>query len=207
MVKLNRNNIFSLIVLLIAVIIAFRCGHSCNRRKPSKPEIKVKTDTVWQKSKQDTFYTPQLVKLIPAKPPPPQVLFDTLYLESFQHIDTASILKDYFAKAIYSDTEKIKYGSIIINDTVTQNRIASRGLITNFNIPALTKTVTLTQPKRTQIYFGIDGMSDFKQNVYLGFSGALRSKNGGIWEAGALYGNDKNIYFFGSRKFLITFKK
>lgn len=203
--KLNAQHIFSWIVLIIVAILAFQCGRSCNRKKIEQPKPITKIDTIWQQQKRDTFYAPQLVKII-QKPMPVRV-FDTLYLESFQHIDTAFILKDYFAKAIYSDTQKVKYGSIIIKDTVTQNRIASRELITSLNIPVVTKTITLTSPKRTQIYLGLDGMSDFKRNIYLGFSGALRSKRGGIWEAGAMYGNDKNIYFFGSCKFLITFKK
>lgn len=205
MMKLNTQNIISWIVLIIVAILAFKCGRSCNRPKVEQPmKTVVKTDTVFVKDKSDTVYVPELVKLKPSNPLPIWIV-DTIYLESFQHIDTAFILKDYFARAIYSDTQKVKYGSIIINDTVTQNRIASRGLQTNFNIPIITKTVTLTEPKRTQIYFGLDGMSDFKHNVYAGFSGALRSKKGGIWEAGAMYGNDNNLYFFGSRKFLIHF--
>lgn len=205
MKNLFIKNIFWLIAAVILFILAFRCGKSCNRTKPPKPEIQIKIDTVWKEHKTDTFYKPTLIKIIAIKPGEPLIIHDSIPVTS--QVDTAFILRDYFAKAIYKDEKNIQYGKITINDTVTQNRIAGRGLIIDQNIPEITKTVTLTERKRNQIYLGIDGMADFKKNIYLGFSGALRNKKGAIWEAGALYGNDKNIYFFGSRKFLITFKK
>jgi len=197
--------LFWLIIIAIIIIFSFRCGRSCNRKKVKESEVIVTHDTLWTEQKRDTFYKPSLIKVVQVERPVYKL--DTLYIENLKDVDTAVILRDYFSKAIYSDTQRVQYGKVIINDTVTQNRIAGRRLITDLNIPTITTTITKPESKRNQIYFGVNGMTDIKQNVYLGFSGLLKNKHNAIWEAGALYGNDKRLYIFGSRKFLITFKK
>lgn len=199
------NYLFWFIVIAIIIIFSFRCGRSCNKPKPPKSEIIIKRDTVWKEQKTDTFYKPALTKIIEVKRPVYKL--DTLYLESLKDVDTAEILKDYFSKAIYSDTQRVQYGKIIINDTITQNRISARRLITDLTLPTITTTITKPEAKRNQFYFGINGITDAKENVYLGFSALFKNKRNALWELGALYGNDKRLYYYGSRKFLITFKK
>ena len=83
-------------------------------------------------------------------------------------IDTAAILTDYYAKVFYRDTSKTKYGNVIIEDTVTRNRIAARRVLTDFKIPEITKTIT-EKPKR----FGIGvqagyGVFNNKPSPYVG---------------------------------------
>lgn len=197
------KNTFLAIAFLVVIIFSFRCGKSCNRCKPCKYDTTILShiDTIHEQTRTDTFYKPVIKE---------KIIYDTLGLvmppEPYV-VDTQAILKDYLSKIIYADTQKIKYGEIIIFDTITKNRIAGRRLITSIDVPTITNTIIKEQKKRNQIYLGVNGLTDLKQDVYLGFSGLLKNKRDAIWEIGALYGTNKNIYIFGSRKFLITFKK
>jgi hypothetical protein len=63
------------------------------------------------------------------------------------NVDTASILKDYYAKVFYNDTFKLKdtLGYIIINDTISKNRILGRKLNSSINVPTIKETLYLKE--------------------------------------------------------------
>jgi hypothetical protein len=120
-----------------------------------------------------------------------------------QHIDTTAILKNHFSKMVYIDTGKTKYGFYYIHDTVTQNKIIARQVITDFNIPEITKVV---EEKRNQLYLGFSAIGR-KDNLLSGFGPSLmlKLKSDKIIEFGALYGMDGKINYQASLKFKISF--
>jgi hypothetical protein len=189
-----------LIFILCVVITCNRCWI-----EPIQPP---KTDTVYVKE-QTAVYRPNITVYEPGRIPT-EVKTETKYLvrvDSFiqydkeyitMNIDTAAILADYYAKVFYSDTVKSKYGHIVIQDSVTQNRIASRQVSTDFKLPEKVE-------KKGQMYFGLTGgynIADHK--VMFGPSLLYKTKNDAIYEAGLL-GNSTGNAVFISRKFIINF--
>jgi hypothetical protein len=87
-----------------------------------------KTQTVYRKGK-DITHEIEVVREIPA------------------NVDTASILKDYYAKVFYNDTFNLKdtLGYIVINDTISKNRIAGRKFNSSINVPTIKETLYLKE--------------------------------------------------------------
>jgi hypothetical protein len=156
----------ALLFLLMVVITCNKCWVT--------PTVVTK-DTVYVHVKDSTnWYRPQITSIQGgAIPDPTKVRVDTLtkfekvvvYIPA--NIDTGVILADYYSKVFYSDTTKTKYGNVIIKDTVTQNRISARQVITDFKIPEVTITKTIT-PKRKQWSIGPQFGYGANQKPYIG---------------------------------------
>lgn len=143
---MNNFKTFIIIALAILAISLFTCN-GCLKAKLAECEGKqlqpvtntvIKTDTFYQHST-DTFTKTELM-------PYAVIRYRVDSFTAFEKVpvDTAAILQDFFSKAYYSQPYVTQYGKIIINDTVTQNRIAGRSVITDFTIPVITKTITNT---------------------------------------------------------------
>lgn len=89
---------------------------------------KVDKQIVYKKGK-DIPYEVEVVKEVPA------------------NIDTLSILKDYHARVFYKDTFKLKdtLGYLVVNDTISRNRIASRKFESFIRIPTIKETLYLKE--------------------------------------------------------------
>lgn len=87
-----------------------------------------KIQTIYKKGK-DIVYSVEVVKEIPS------------------NVDTASILKDYYAKVYYNDTFKFEdtVGFITISDTIYKNRIAGRKFYSSIKIPSIKETLYLKE--------------------------------------------------------------
>lgn len=145
-----------ILFIFIMCLLVFRgCICNGNTKGDEIPKIEtVRVDTFWNGYKVDTFYTPAVGKI---SKPKTITLHDTLEMPGeYLPVDTAAILQDYYSTAHYSDTQHIPQGTIVINDAVTKNRIASRNLIADLQIPTITKTVTITEqyPRRVVLYAG-----------------------------------------------------
>ena len=145
------KNIF-IICLIAALVLALflkKCGNSGGGTT-------IKYDTVYKEVKGDIVYVPDVDTIIYTKtkyvPTNPDLIIDTLYLPELIDVDTANILKDYFAHVVYKDTLRNQYGYISVIDTISQNRIKSRQVKTALSIPEVTKIITLSEKKRAQIY-------------------------------------------------------
>lgn len=103
---------------------------------------------------------------------------DTVYRDRPVHVDTAAILAAYFAKVYYLDTARVKWGSVFIRDTLSQNRIIGRSVLTDFRIPTITNTVTRTEPPRGMLFLGPD------IGFGVGFSAAYKSKGDHLYGLG-----------------------
>jgi hypothetical protein len=82
-------------------------------------------------------------------------------------VDTAEILKDFYAKNIYVDTLKFQdsLGFITIVDTISQNVIDGRTWISNLKNRTITKTVYLKEKPRNKVYYGF-GLGLNKQQLF-----------------------------------------
>ncbi len=103
-------------------------------------------------------------------------------------VDTAEILKIYYNKSIFDNTVKLSnnMGSVSIVDTISQNKIVGRGI--KYDIKQKTKidTVYQPEPRKTQLYVGIDAQFD-KPNVVniIGIGAVLKTKNERLYKLGA----------------------
>jgi hypothetical protein len=78
--------------------------------------------------------------------------------------DTVQILTDYMRIYAYSDTINVDSNTFVINDTISQNKIQSRGFEAKITEKTILTTITKT-PKA-------------KNTLYLGFRGDLSESNG-----------------------------
>lgn len=104
------KNLFIIVLILIIGWLVFS--------RPIQLEtVRTEVDTLY---KTDTFKTVKRGKDIPYK------VIDTTYLIDEVH-DTAFIVKDYSEVKAYSDTVIKDSNRFVINDTISQNKIISRG--------------------------------------------------------------------------------
>ena len=162
------NNIQTvIIVVLIVVIILLReCGGGKEKVDPEIERI-VKIET-----KYDT-----IVKSVPTYVPEyrTRVITKTIHDTVKLTIDTASILKDYFATYAYADTIKADSIDLVIFDTISQNKIISRGIDYSLIYPTTTITKEKTVNKR-EFYVGFGLMGNKSQINYIGSEFMLRTK-------------------------------
>lgn len=161
------KNIFILVVVAISLLFLF------NKSGNNKPIIITNIDTLY---KYDTFRITK--KGIPYKVfvPKDSIIRDTIK-------DTITIVKDYSQFKAYSDTINIDSSTFIIDDTIGQNSLLSRGFRATISERIITKTIV--KPTKDAIYIG--GVSNFK---YVGI-GILYQKQDQI--IGLSLNTDKTI--------------
>lgn len=207
-----RERLFWIALAVIIFLFLRSCGQGCGifkRTSNNTDTISVKIDTVFVKVKADTQYVPEIIGVT-----------NTIHVTKYLHdtltefevridpTDTAAILQRFYQKVFYSDTQNVKtYGSIIIQDSVTQNRITSRRLQTNLSIPEVTKTITL-RDRRTIGYIGFSAMGDPDNIIYaLGADFSLKLKNDKIFSIGANYTRNDVLYYEAAFKLPIRLKR
>jgi hypothetical protein len=161
------KNIFWFILI---GLICLAWLYTCNCNHPAKGSTTVKIDTIYHQVKGDTSFVPK----------PYAVYRDTGRIEYIYGTridrltvhDTVKVIGDYFSTYLYSDTQHISFGKIIINDTVTENKIAGRGLKYDLSIPEV--RITKTLPKRNIVFFTLN--SGYSNNL-ISVGGGLLFKN------------------------------
>lgn len=186
MMKLLTNQLF--IGLIAGLALGYFFFHNCNKPKPC-PEVVVKTDTVHVKDTNSTgWYIPEISFIesgkIPIgttgfyKPKPAVVNIDTVAKTGFSSdfdftkVDTSNErdLKALSTFNFYKDNVKTKYGTITIEDTLRENKIAARRVSTDFDIPVVTNTQTVTE-RKAHLFWNITAISDTKANINAGGGG------------------------------------
>ena len=170
--------------------------------------ISVKSDTVWMIAQGDTTYIPQPYSVTNTNTVYRTVYkTDTLEILEVLPTDTAAIVERFYQKVFYSDTQNIKYGKVIIDDTVYKNRIASRRVVTDIKIPEVTNTVTLKK-KKNIVYVGISAMGSMESPLYaVGGDLSLKTKTDRMYSVGAYTTKDGKIYYAAGYKAPIRFRK
>jgi hypothetical protein len=118
----------------------------------------VKTDTVYQTKVTTRWAKGNSIPYV-------IIATDTVH-DSVQYTvhDTVRIMTDYMRTYAYSDTIKVDSNTFVINDTISQNKIQSRG----FEAKITEKTILTTITKAAKA----------KNTLYLGFRGDLSESNG-----------------------------
>lgn len=195
----------TLAILLVTVLAIFYFLNKCNCSF-GEHETEVRIDTVFVNVKTiDTVYVPKLVKETWYVPKTDTITeYETKII--ITKVDTAAILKDYRTIREYSDVQKIQYGTVTIKDRVKENKILSRNLIVNQKLPEITKTVTIKEEKRNQIYGGLNLLSDGKE-LLPGLSAMFKNKKDKAFEVGAFYGLGNKLWIQAGVKSKISFRK
>ena len=120
--------------------------------------VSVKTDTVYQ--------TNTSTRWMKGKDIPYVIIATDTVRDSVRFLvhDTVQILTDYMRTYAYSDTINVDSNTFVINDTISQNKIQSRGFEAKITEKTILTTITKT-PKA-------------KNTLYLGFRGDLSESNG-----------------------------
>jgi len=187
-----KNNILFIAIMLLVLWLYFLL-------KPKQ------VDTIFDPSKykkvliiHDTLYKNLYINKYKKGDSIPYKILDTIYT----HIsDTIRIISDYNQVKAYSDTIKKDSNIFVIDDTISQNRIISRGFqakITEKTI--LTKEFYANKPTNT-LFWGIRGsysplnglevlspslMLSVKNKALIGFSVDI-SKNYNVGYSGSFY--------------------
>lgn len=162
------NNIQSILIVVLVIIIFFmrECSGPTDGGNNGKTETIVVETVKW-----DTLKIPE-VTYVPRWRT--KFIHDTIPAD----VDTADILKDYFASYYYSDTLKLdSLGNIVLNDTISQNKIVSRNRINNIIIPTVTKEITIKEYiNRRELYYGLGLQGTTNELNFLGADLMYRTK-------------------------------
>ena len=173
--KINFNNILSIAILILAVIIVLQ-------RSNSSPDIIEKPivirDTVWQKKDSVIYTSPKIVQTIPVKIISEKYLPDPNYDKLV--LQYQELVKLHLAKNIQKDSVKIdSIGFVKVTDTVQNNIVQNRKWEYNIKYPIIKETIIQPPKKVNQLYIG-GGLQGNQYNI-------INSVNGGI-----LYKNKKD---------------
>jgi hypothetical protein len=147
------KNYIIIVLAFFAMVWLYESCHSSNAVIES-----VKTDTVYQ--------TKVTTKWKQGKDIPYVIIATDTVHDSVQYTvhDTIRIVSDYMRTYAYSDTINVDSNTFVINDTISQNKIQSRG----FEAKITEKTILTTITKAAKA----------KNTLYLGFRGDLSESNG-----------------------------
>jgi len=140
-----------IILTFFAMVWLYESCHS------SSPVVEyVKTDTVYQTKVTTKWKQGRDI---------PYVIIDSVH-DSVRFLvhDTIRIVSNYMRTYAYSDTINVDSNTFVINDTISQNKIQSRG----FEAKITEKTILTTITKAAKA----------KNTLYLGFRGDLSESNG-----------------------------
>jgi hypothetical protein len=118
------------------------------------------------------------------------------------NVDTSAILDDYFSKYYYSDTLSLDtLGTIVVEDTITENKIHSR--VVHPNILQRTITIDRTEILNPNEFYLGGGVG----SNYLGLEALYRSNKGLSYGLGVGLDNQLNTTFSGRVLWKIETKK
>ena len=181
MKKIFKNFQSLIIIGLIIVIFLLRECRGEKSPLPAEPVTIVKIET-----KYDTIvetvptYIPKYKTRVKWKT---KTVHDTVEVHDTIPVDTASVLEEYFATYAYTDTLKKDSVTFIINDTISQNKILSRGIKYNLVYPT-TIIQTEREVNQRELYVGFGLGGDRQQISYAGSELILRTKKDKLYGVG-----------------------
>ena len=103
-------------------------------------------------------------------------------------VDTAALLKDFFAKNVYKDTLRLpdSLGMVAVTDTITQNKILGRTFNASVKQREIKETLIVKELPKTQVYYGFNGVfnkADVVSNIGAGV--IVKTKKDKIYQLGA----------------------
>jgi hypothetical protein len=145
-------------LIILTAFVAVFCYRSCNSIKDTHTIVSLTHDTVYK--------TNVTTRWKQGKDIPYVIIATDTVRDSVRYLvhDTVQILTDYMRTYAYSDTINVDSNTFVINDTISQNKIQSRGFEAKITEKTILTTITKT-PKA-------------KNSLYLGFRGDLSGSNG-----------------------------
>ena len=170
--RINFNNILSIAILILAVIIVLQ-------RSNSSPDIIEKPvvirDTVWQKKDSVIYTSPKVVQTIPIKIISEKYLPDPNYDKLV--LQYQELVKLHLAKNIQKDSVQIdSIGFVKVTDTVQNNIVQNRKWEYNIKYPIIKETIIQPPKKVNQLYIG-GGLQGNQYNIINSVNGGLLYKN------------------------------
>mgnify|MGYP000668062058 FL=1 len=170
--KINFNNILSIAILILAVIIILQ-------RINSSPDIVEKSivirDTVWQKKDSVIYTSPKVVQTIPLKIISEKYLPDPNYDKLV--LQYQELVKLHLAKNIQKDSVQIdSIGFVKVTDTVQNNIVQNRKWEYNIKYPIIKETIIEPPKKINQLYIG-GGLQGNQYNIINSINGGILYKN------------------------------
>ena len=170
--KINFNNILSIAILILAVIIILQ-------RINSSPDIIEKPivvrDTVWQKKDSVIYTSPKVIQTIPVKIISEKYLPDPNYDKLV--LKYQELVKLHLAKNIQKDSVQIdSIGFVKVTDTVQNNIVQNRKWEYNIKYPIIKETVIQPPKKVNQLYIG-GGLQGNQYNIINSINGGILYKN------------------------------
>jgi hypothetical protein len=111
----------------------------------------------------------------------------TIYVPTLVHVDTAEILKDFYAKMINMDTIKLNnnQGFLYLSDSISQNKIISREWSASIKPKIVRESAPPLPPIKNQMFIGVDGSWSQKDWVNsLGMGLILKTKKDHLYQVG-----------------------
>jgi hypothetical protein len=149
-----KVNIALFVCCIIAIFYAYTKHVQAGETKPN--DTLVVHDTTWKRY--DSLIVkkvPVLKEIVVEVASKPEMLPDTNYATLKRQY--MALLQLYLNKVVYSDTIRVgNYGYISVLDTVKENKLASRKIKENYNIPEIkeTKTITRYLPPSRSLFVG-----------------------------------------------------
>ena len=170
--KINFNNILSIAILILVVIIILQ-------RINSSPDIVEKPtivrDTIWQKKDSVIYTSPKVVQTIPLKIISEKYLPDPNYDKLI--LQYQEIVKLHLAKNIQKDSVQIdSIGFVKVTDTVQNNIVQNRKWEYNIKYPIIKETIIEPPKKINQLYIG-GGLQGNQYNIINSINGGILYKN------------------------------
>lgn len=161
------NKLLTGIIVVLVLYVAFS-KNGCTPTQHKKSDTLIVHDTAWTVH-DSLIYSKPLPGKIVYMPPTVEYLADTNYARLKVQYD--SLLKEFFALKTYYDTVRLDtLGYVSIIDSVQKNGILGRSFHTNYKIPTVTVTKTITHyaPPKANLFFG----GGVQGNQTLGVTGA-----------------------------------
>jgi hypothetical protein len=111
----------------------------------------------------------------------------TIYVPTYVSVDTAAILQNYFVTNSFNDTLKLNnnQGFIYLNQTVSENKIASRKWSASVKPKIVREPAPEPPPIKNQVFLGINGAISREDWVNsLGAGLILKTKKDHLYQVG-----------------------
>ena len=184
------------LIIILAFFAAVWLYESCHSSSPVV--VSVKTDTVYK--------TNTSTRWMKGKDIPYVIIATDTVRDSVRYLvhDTVLIVSDYMRIYAYSDTINVDSNTFVINDTISQNKIQSRGFEAKITEKTILTTITKAAKARNTLYLGFRGdLSEANGLEVLSPGIMLNAKNKALIGLSVNINKNFNIGYSGSVYFKI----
>jgi hypothetical protein len=179
-------------ILIVGLIVVILLMRACSGDSSTDPKDIVKVDGKdyeLLEQKIDTVFIEKTIE-VPKYVPKYITKVETVTVEVPADVDSLKVVEDYYAKYIVKDTLNLTYdfgpeitidsigtkpnpslGFGYLTDTISQNKILSRKIEWNFQIPTIYNTKIVKELPKRQFYYGVGAdfnKTDFIQSAKFG---------------------------------------